>query len=349
MARKISKSVGDQLFIKVNVKSPWEPARLSDLKALLSDRETPYSAEEKLELPQFGYGRTEGETGNQQIYPTNQIVLELDTPNPDKGELHKEEVFKKWTSIFKSIYNKVLEDEGLPFKIMYLTPSMCGLRFVIRLDKPATNDDEYKSIALAYVNNLKKYGVLEEYLDIKVNCGWFFPTFKAYFARRRGIFSFQPPPTEINLIKALNKAIEYTLRDHAFEEGNRNNFIFSLACNANKYGVDMDLLHKYINDTKYNYNQKEVKATISSAYSKYEQDFGIWKKRVKVVEATVSVKSHIQRAKHSKPIPLIWSGIKEGSLGFVFGPAKSGKSTFLEETRYIFFSKVCISVFSFSS
>lgn len=30
------------------------------------------------------------------------------------------------------------------------------------------------------------------------------------------------------------------------------------------------------------------------------------------------------------PIPLIWGGIKEGSFGYVFGPSKSGKTTFCE-------------------
>ena len=178
MAKKPIIPVGDKLFIKENVTSPWEPAKLSDLKALLSDREIPYSAEEKLKLPQFGYGRKEGEMVNEQLYPTKTIVLELDTPSPHKGDIGKEDVFKKWSTTFISIYNKVIGDGDLPFRILYLTPSMCGLRFVVRLENPVSNEDEYISAVLAYAKKLEVHGVIEEYLDIKVNCGWFVPTFK---------------------------------------------------------------------------------------------------------------------------------------------------------------------------
>jgi len=331
MKKKIAIPTGDQLFIKVDVKSPWEPARLSDLNALLTERETPYSAEKKLKLPQFGYGRKVGETSNQQIYPTRTIVFELDTPSPDKGELHKEELFEKYSNIFKSIFNKILSDKSIPFKIMYLTPSMCGLRFVLKLKMPVNHEDEYKAAVSAYAKTLEKHGVIKEYLDIKVNCGWFIPTYKTYYARGSGLFSFTPATSNIfSSLRVFRKVVDQTLRSNDFEEGNRNNFIYALACNAIRYGIDKESFLANLNDTDYVYDQKEVFTTVNSAYNKNKNDFGIWKNRANEEEATVSIRSLIRRAKHSEPIPLIWSGIKEGAMGFVFGPAKTGKSTFCE-------------------
>ncbi len=274
--KKVIIPVGDKMFIKENVKSSWEPARLSDLKALLSDRETPYSAKEKLGLPQFAYGRKDGETLNEQLYPTKTIVLELDTPSPYKGKLDKEDIFKKWSNTFKSIYNKVLEDEDLPFKIMYLTPSMCGLRFVIKLESPVNDEDEYKSAVLAYSKILEKYGVIGDYLDIKVNCGWFVPTFKEFYSFRRGTFDYQSSKAKNNLKKLINKAIRLTEESKSFEVGNRNEFIYSLGYNANRIGIEEQDLLDYILESDFAYDTKEINTTVDSAYKK-KDDFGIWK------------------------------------------------------------------------
>ena len=38
----------------------------------------------------------------------------------------------------------------------------------------------------------------------------------------------------------------------------------------------------------------------------------------------------IEDVRKEGPIPFIWGGIKEGSFGYVFGPSKSGKTTFCE-------------------
>lgn len=43
-----------------------------------------------------------------------------------------------------------------------------------------------------------------------------------------------------------------------------------------------------------------------------------------------SVFSLIERSADEPEIPMIWSGIKKGTFGFVYGPAKSGKTVFCE-------------------
>jgi len=329
MKNTSTKPVGDKLFIKTDFKSPWEPARLSDLKALLDNRDTPFSSKEKLNLPQFGYGREEGQSTNKQLYPTKAIVLELDTPSPDKGELDNKDVFKKWSNTFKSIYRKILKDEELPYKIMYLTPSMCGLRFVVQLDNPIQNEFEYRRVVQQYIKRLENFGVVNEFLDFKVNCGWFLPTYSAFYSFRRKTFCWSKESAKSNSNQPIKKAIRLTEESKSFEDGNRNRFIYSLGQNANRLGIEKQVLLDYIIESDFAYDTKEIKSTINSAYKRTE-DFGMWKGRTDIENATVSLNSLFKRAKNTKPIPVVWSGIKKGSLGFVFGPSKSGKSTLCE-------------------
>lgn len=327
--KKLIKSVGDQLFIKKSIKSPWEPAKNSDLKSKLSERLTPFSSEEKLELPQFGFGMMKGVTKNKQLYPTKYIVAELDTPAPFKGRLNENEVFEKWSSTFRSVYREVLRDNDLPFWSMYLTPSMCGLRFIVRLKHQVNDEAEYKKSVSLFLHELGSYGANESYHDIKVNCGWFVPTFKKYFILRKKIFRNQIENEGNESKRLIYKAIRLTEDVKVFENGNRNSFIYFLARNSNRLGIRKNVLLEYISQSDFAYDMKEICTTVESAYKKVE-DAGIWANKPNIEVATVSLMSLFERSKRMKPVPKVWSGIKKGSLGFVFGPSKSGKSTLCE-------------------
>jgi len=59
----------------------------------------------------------------------------------------------------------------------------------------------------------------------------------------------------------------YTSNKHEFVVGNRNNYVYSFACNANRYGVDISDTYNYA----YSYSddsfpQNEIETTIKSAY-----------------------------------------------------------------------------------
>lgn len=67
-------------------------------------------------------------------------------------------------------------------------------------------------------------------------------------------------------------AVGYTSRIHLFEEGNRNNFIFQLACNARREGIPVNEAKRLIS-LHYGYEpMTEVMATIESAYETSEAD-----------------------------------------------------------------------------
>jgi len=49
----------------------------------------------------------------------------------------------------------------------------------------------------------------------------------------------------------------------------------------------------------------------------------------------IPINEAIDEMRKEGPIPFIWGGIKEGSFGYVFGPSKSGKTTFCENLAIV--------------
>jgi hypothetical protein len=65
----------------------------------------------------------------------------------------------------------------------------------------------------------------------------------------------------------LNWVWNFTGNKHDFVVGNRNNFVYSFACNANRYGVDISDAHNYAYSySDDSFNEKEIETTIKSAY-----------------------------------------------------------------------------------
>ena len=66
--------------------------------------------------------------------------------------------------------------------------------------------------------------------------------------------------------KLFCKAISFTQRITQYKMGNRNNFIFLLACNCSRFGISMNEAQKLILEKKYKLNKSEILSTIKSAY-----------------------------------------------------------------------------------
>jgi hypothetical protein len=146
-----------------------------------------------------------------------------------------------------------------------------------------------------------------------------------------------PVNTQLLSDDTFERCVQLTNNIHKFEEGSRNNFVHQLACNCNRNGISETEATSLIK-ANYNYNDEEVSSTIKSAYSNASAEFGKYSPKIKEVTPvkitpsvnSVPIKNLILRGK-SEPKPVfIWNGIQQGSFGFIFGPSKSGKSTFCE-------------------
>jgi hypothetical protein len=79
------------------------------------------------------------------------------------------------------------------------------------------------------------------------------------------------------------RAVEFTRNKNQFINGNRNNFIFSLACNCNRNGIPKsEALSNILQE--FNYNEAEIKSAINSAYNKNVHEFGKFAKVAKVAK-----------------------------------------------------------------
>lgn len=72
--------------------------------------------------------------------------------------------------------------------------------------------------------------------------------------------------------KLFQKQVNYTEKKISFVNGNRNNFIHYLSCNCNRAGIPQDVALQLILD-RFNYDEKEVRATTRSGYENNLTDF----------------------------------------------------------------------------
>lgn len=92
--------------------------------------------------------------------------------------------------------------------------------------------------------------------------------------------------TKSNYIKVdsfemdMQNAIAYTNNKSEFKDDNRNNYIFKLACNCNRYGFAKDEVLAYLikHFERVDFSEKEIRTAVEGPYKNYRQDFGTWNK-----------------------------------------------------------------------
>jgi hypothetical protein len=80
--------------------------------------------------------------------------------------------------------------------------------------------------------------------------------------------NIQPLSTE----ELLDRCLKFTEQKEQYHEGNRNNFIFLFASNANRFGIYEDQTIDFCL-TNFDLNDREIKSSVRSAYKNHLQDF----------------------------------------------------------------------------
>lgn len=222
------KTKGNKFLIKENLQSQWKYAKREMLKSLLSEETVAFSDEKKKNIPMFGFGKYNAESKNQQIYPSQYVVLELDAPAKEKQKIKAQDKgsIEKWSSKFEGFYNKFKKDDNLNYRVMYITPSRCGIRFILKTNHNVNNEDEYKTVALVFLAQLKKYGINEKYYDIRVNQGWLLPTFGKFFHEKKKLFNIS------SILKAQANIIPIKSTKTTLEDAKKDNSKYVLIIEA---------------------------------------------------------------------------------------------------------------------
>lgn len=285
--------VDKHTFLKGTIKEKWQCTTSDDILANLVLKAQVLPKEVKAIIPAFGFDKKKNSRSNEQLFPTHFVILELDTPPKWKEQIKVgcKPTLKMAQAQTEHIYF-YLKYSTVPYYWMYITPSTCGLRFVLQTDQPVMNELHYKQVVLDYLRMLYRitYGKLNtDYHDIRIHQAWFVPTFYDRFSRKDEILKIAAfrPELKSKLVKKRSfqqnacitheeiflQAIRFTERNFKYQEGSRNNYVHHLACNCNRFGIAKLDTEQWIN-TQFDLDEREIIATVSSAYRNNIPEFG---------------------------------------------------------------------------
>jgi Protein of unknown function (DUF3987)/VirE N-terminal domain len=82
----------------------------------------------------------------------------------------------------------------------------------------------------------------------------------------------QAEPVDLSQDFIFNQQIQFTNNKTQYTDGNRNNYIYQLASNCNRAGLDMENVISLITNG-FDLPDREIKETVRSAYGKHPQEF----------------------------------------------------------------------------
>lgn len=284
------------ICMKASLAGYWEPSSIGEVLSNLFEQTFPFSKEEKKLIPLFGFNKPLGMSENTQQFPTCFVILELDTPGAWKQRI--ESGCRKTLALARAKfwlwYEEFKRNPALPYYWMYLTPSTSGLRFVLRTCRPVEHEAHYRQVVRQFLVILYRWTVGRvnpDYFDLRVNQGWFVPTFSEFFDHREAVFEIEPYREETAAVSLSNRLVSFTssgvqTNNHLFQKavrlterkltyrnGQRNNYVYHLACNCNRFGIAEGDAVAWIG-FGVDLGEKEVKAAVRSAYKHHFSENG---------------------------------------------------------------------------
>lgn len=192
----------------------------------------------------------------------------------------------KYSQVIHLDYDKIAENListvkkkacSLPTTLAcFISPSGKGLKIFIKTDSTVEEHDEvYKEISILYD---KLLGIYSDLSCSNINRACFVSWDRElylnmdsapYIRKKQHIDIQNAKPYSM---KSVFECIEFTKNVCQYVEGNRNNFIYRLARNANKWGIDMDEVIN-ISIAQFDLEENEIRTTITNAFENNKNDF----------------------------------------------------------------------------
>lgn len=186
----------------------------------------------------------------------------------------------------------------------FVSPSGIGLKIWVKV--ASTNFEHsiaYQKL-LALYENFLRIPVDKSTTDLARACFISYDS-NYYLNEESDIFDFRTAqllnsPRQINakyMEDTIKFCIELTQRVVEFEEGNRNNFVFRLACNMNRYGVPEGRVLEVLlsNYSGVNFSEKVIESTVKSAYG-HKHEHGKYSYKGKSIKTSVQSFDRAKRA-----------------------------------------------------
>ncbi|MEM9821764.1 MAG: DUF3987 domain-containing protein [Bacteroidota bacterium] len=171
----------------------------------------------------------------------------------------------------------------------FISPSGRGVKVIVEVDSTVDHHQMvFAQVADCYESKLK-WKVDRSGQDVTRLC-FFSYDLKAYYNAESKQFQLQKVIPQSSTVKyeghkhqqVFEACVVYTKQKFAYENGNRNNFIYQLAANCNLAGIPLDQVQQF-SGVQFDLPRKEMEQTILSAYKRgYDkfataEKFNLWK------------------------------------------------------------------------
>lgn len=178
--------------------------------------------------------------------------------------------------------------------IAFISPSGCGIKIFVKVDSEA---DKHK---VAYKQVVDYYSkLLSEKFDEKTSDltrltflsydpdVYHYPDSKVFHVTEISVSEKMPlrvASAHYDYNAVYEYAYQYTGNKQKYEEGNRNNFLYLLSCNCNRFGLPKEDLLNCLDWC--DLPDAEIIQTVNSGY-KHSKEFNTWKPKVKQSDVSI--------------------------------------------------------------
>ena len=144
----------------------------------------------------------------------------------------------------------------------FLSPSGLGLKIIVKLRSKQENHKQAFNTVKFYYEGLLGVEIDPSGKDVTRLCFFSYDP-EIYFNESSKAFPISLE--KANHIETFKKIVDFTNNKTTYYEGNRNSYIYALACNCNRSGIPEATTLGLIQQN-YDLENNEVKAAVSSAY-----------------------------------------------------------------------------------
>lgn len=186
-------------------------------------------------------------------------------------ERRKKDYVDSYTGLLHLDYDKLENAEEVKTNLIsipytysaFISPSGNGVKVLVKSDNAMSSHEVAFNSLREYYDKIVSVKSDSSVKDITRLCYMSYDA-DLYLNETSEIFKYKT--STLNQID-LSLVWSFTSNKHEFVVGNRNNYVYSFACNANRYGVDISDTYNYAYSySDASFSQNEIETTIKSAY-----------------------------------------------------------------------------------
>jgi KaiC/GvpD/RAD55 family RecA-like ATPase len=207
------------------------------------------------------------------------MALPAFTPSGTFNERRKKENIDSYSGLLHLDYDKVEDVESLkeiivkiPFTYSaFISPSGKGIKVVVNTDADLeTHTDAFNALR-AFYDGIVGFESDKSVKDVTRLCFVSYDP-NLYLNKSSEIFRY------LKRSYSVSEIWDFTAKIMDFKIGNRNNFVYQFACNANRHGIDIiETIRFASNYTDYTFPLDEIENTIKNIYKKNVFEAGKYK------------------------------------------------------------------------